>query len=140
MAWKKKGSPGRRSGTADPDTGPHGRHIAGGDARHAAEGERPSGSQHLLWPSDPLFQRAFLSRNEAKNCFLKKKKSDCGRFCNPRNTEFSVGAGDAFVRKACLIHLLVRELGEEELKPQRYITSGDKEVGISGFPSHPAVY
>ena len=32
MAWKKNGSPGRRSGTADPDTGRHGRHIAGGDA------------------------------------------------------------------------------------------------------------
>lgn len=33
MAWKKTCSPGWRSGTADPDTRSHGRHIAGGDAR-----------------------------------------------------------------------------------------------------------
>lgn len=39
MAWKKNGSPGRRSGTADPDTGRHGHHIAGGDAGRTLLGE-----------------------------------------------------------------------------------------------------
>lgn len=40
MAWEKNGSPGRRSGTADPDTGRHGHHIAGGDAGRTLLGER----------------------------------------------------------------------------------------------------
>lgn len=74
MAWKKNGSPGRRSGTADPDIGRRGRHIAGGDAGRTLLRERGlrdlnTSCGHQI----PCFQPAFLSRNEAKNASKKKK-------------------------------------------------------------------
>ena len=80
MAWKKTGSPGRRSSTADPGTRSHGRHIAGGDA-----GRTPREACRISAPPVAIRSAAFRSRNEAKNCFLKIfLKSECSRFGNLR--------------------------------------------------------
>lgn len=104
MAWKKNGSPGRRSGTADPDTGRHGRHIAGGDAGRTLLREAFAISTPLVAIRSAASNQ--LSCHAMKQKMLLKKKVTAAASVTPGNTEFTVGAGNAFVRKACLIHLL----------------------------------